>query len=137
MIRRLLERWAEARAVHDAIAADPARASELPAAAAACEAVAAALCEAVATEASEVDGEAWYGASGRRRPSVSRRYARAEAYDRAVEAALDAFDAAVGKALGRGGTFEGYEAAYEVARETRDAALADALVARHAPGDDE
>ena len=129
MIRRLLERWAEARAVHDAIAADPARASELPAAAAACEAV--------ATEASEVDGEAWYGASGRRRPSVSRRYARAEAYDRAVEAALDAFDAAVARALGRGGTFEGYEAAYEVARETRDAALADALVARHAPGDDE
>ncbi len=40
MIRRLLERWAEARAVLAAIAADPARASELPAAAAACEAVA-------------------------------------------------------------------------------------------------
>ena len=135
MIRRLLERWAEARAVHDAIAADPARASELPEAAAACEAVAAALCEAVATEASEVDGEAWYGASGRRRPSVSRRYARAEAYDRAVEAALDAFDAAVARALVASGDSDA--AAYEVARETRDAALADALVARHAPGDDE
>ena len=129
MIRQLLERWAEAQAVRDAIAADPGRASDLPAAAAACEAVAAA--------ASEVDGEAWYGASGRRRPSVSRRYARAEVYDLAVDAALDAFDAAVGRALGRGGTFEGYEGAYADALETRDAALADALVARHAPGDDE
>jgi len=129
MIRQLLERWAEAQAVRDAIAADPGRASDLPVAAAACEAVAAA--------ASEVDGEAWYGASGRRRPSVSRRYARAEVYDLAVDAALDAFDAAVGRALGRGGTFEGYEGAYADALETRDAALADALVARHAPGDDE
>lgn len=137
MIRQLLERWAEAQAVRDAIAADPGRASDLPAAAAACEAVAAAACEAVAAAASEVDGEAWYGASGRRRPSVSRRYARAEAYDLAVDAALDAFDAAVGRALGRGGTFEGYEGAYADALETRDAALADALVARHAPGDDE
>ena len=137
MIGRLLERWAEAQAVRDAIAADPARASELPAAAAACEAVAAALCEAVAAAASEVDGDAWYGASGRRRPSASRRYARAEAYDLAVDAALDAFDAAVGRALAAGGTFVGYESAYESALETRDAALADALVARHAPGDDE
>jgi hypothetical protein len=130
MIGRLLERWAEAQAVRDAIAADPARASELPAAAAACEAA----------------GDAWvrallFGGSMRERygasPSVSRRYARAEAYDRAVDAALDAFDAAVGRALAAGGTFEGYEAAYADALETRDAALADALVARHAPGDDE
>ena len=134
MIGQLLERWAEAQAARDAIAADPARASELPEAAAACEAA----------------GDAWvrallfggtmrerYGASGREGPSVSRRYARAEAYDRAVEAAHEAFDAAVGRALGQGGTFAGYESAYEVARETRDAALADALVARHAPGDDE
>ena len=81
MIRLLLERWAEAQAVLAAIAADPARASELPAAAAACEAA----------------GDAWvrallFGGSMRERygasPSVSRRYAR-ERFARALDDAAD------------------------------------------------
>ena len=112
MIGQLLERWAEAQAARDAIAADPARASELPEAAAACEAA----------------GDAWvrallfggtmrerYSASGREGPRASRRNARAR-FVRALDDALDTYAAA-------------YAAAYA---EPDPAARALALVAARA-----